>query len=131
MRKIQNRFSRLAVGFFVLAVVLALIVVIVVAIGFPVLPLTPAFGFVAGLIGLILSSWILAGVQCIVYSVLMEFVVNPRIENEHQLILISGLLILIATWTVPRGFPFVLLIIGFVSGCIVGYLLRDMYKYYS
>ena len=113
------------------AVVLAFIVMIVVAIGIPVQPLTDAFGSLPGFIGLLLASWVLGGVQCAIYSALMEFFVNPEVKSERLAITISGLLISISTWTVAQGFPFVLLVIGFIAGCVVGYLLRDMYKYYS
>ena len=131
MNKIRNRLPRLAAGFFMPAVVLAFIAAILIAIGIPVSPLTVVFGSFPGLISLILASWILGGVQCAIYTVLMEFAVNPLVRNERKTILLSGLLVSLATWSVPRGFPFVLLIIGFVSGCVVGHLLRDMYKYYS
>lgn len=131
MRKIQNRFPRLATGFFMPAVVLAFIVAIVVAIGIPVPPLTDAFGSLPGFIGLILAGWVLGGVQCAIYSSLMEFYVNPQVKSERLATIVSGLLILISTWTVSHGFPIVLLAIGFISGCVVGTLLRDMYQYYS
>ena len=131
MDKIQNRFPRLVAGFFLPGVVLAFIAATLLAIGIPVPPLSDVFGSLPGLISLILTAWILGGLQCLIYSALMEFLVNPDIKNERGVILASGFLVSLATWTIPRGFPLILLMIGFVSGCVVGYLLRDMYKYYS
>ena len=132
MNIVQHRFPRLITGAFLPAVVFAFITTVLISLGIR-LPLVPdAFGSLPGFIGLILSGWVLAGVQSLIYSVVMEFCVNPRVENRYLVTSISGLFISIITWSVfPVGFPFVLLGIGCMAGCVVGYFLRDMYKYYS
>jgi hypothetical protein len=130
--RVKNRFSRLAAGAVIPVTLFAGIAVVLTAVGISLPNIPAAFGSIPGLIGLILSGWIFAGIQCIIFSVFMEFVVNPKIKNEHLAISISGLLISITTWSVfPRGFPLTLLVIGFIVGCVVGNWLRDMYKYYS
>ena len=132
MNIVQHRFPRLTTGVFLPAVIFAFIATVLISFGIR-LPLIPgSFGSLPGFISLILGGWILAGVQSLIYSVVMEFFVNPRVENRYLATSISGLFISIITWSVfPVGFPFVLLGIGCIAGCIVGYLLRDMYKYYS
>lgn len=113
------------------AVIFAFIVVVMISLSIGVAPLSPAFGSISGFISLILASWILGSIQCILYSVLMEFVISPYLKNDTLVIFISAVLIPIAVWSVPRGFPLTLLIIASISGCLTGYLLRDMYKYYA
>ena len=130
--RVKNRFPRLAAGAVIPVTLFAGIAVVLTAIGFSLPYIPTAFGSIPGLIGLIISGWVYAGIQCIIYSVLMEFVINPQVNNEKLVISISGLLILITTWSVfPRSFPLTLLVIGFIVGCVVGNWLRDMYKYYS
>ena len=132
MNIVQHRFPRLITGAFLPAVVFAFIATVLISFGIRLPFISDTFGSLPGFMGLILSGWILAGVQCLIYSMVMEFFVNPRVENAYLVISISGLFMSIITWSVfPVGFPFVLLGIGCIAGCIVGYLLRDMYKYYS
>ena len=131
MRKAHNRFQRLMAGFFLPAVIFAFITVLIISFGISVTPLSPAFGSISGLISLILASWVLGSIQCIIYSVLMEYVINPHLKTDALVIFISAVLIPIAVWSVPGGFPLALLIIASISGYLTGYLLRDMYKYYA
>ncbi len=132
MEKVRNRFPRIMTGIFVPAVVFAFIVSVLVAFGISLPHISPAFGSLPGFMGLIFYGWILGGAQCTIYSVLMEFAVNPMVTNKHLLVSISGLLVLSITWSVvPTGFPLPLLGIGFIVGCLVGHFLQDMYKYYA
>lgn len=128
----QNRFPRLITAALMPVVMFSLIAVILVALGIKLPNLPPAFGSIPGFIGLILAGWLLGGLQTILYSVLMEFLINPRITNDRIVILISGIMLSMVTWSLFfTGLPLSLMFIGFISGCVVGYYVRDMYKYFS
>ncbi len=132
MSKIRNRASRLVTGALVPAFIFAVFTVVITATGFSLPHIPAAFGSIPGFLGLILAGWIFGGVQCMLYSALMGFIINPKVHNERFSILISGLFLSMIIWSAfPIGFPVSLLVIGFAVGCIVGYILRDMYKYYA
>ncbi len=132
MSVVQHRFPRLAIGIFVPGIVFAFITSGIVSVGIDLSPVPDGIGSLPGFVGLILSTWLFGGIQSIVYSVLMEFAINPIFSNDRFAVSISGLLIAFGTWiAIPGNWPFVVVLIGFLSGSIVGYSLRDMYKYYA
>ena len=132
MGKVINRAPRIIIGTLLPAVIFAFITSTITALGIHLPHIPVHFGSLPGFMGLILAGWLSAGIQCLCYALLMEYVINPRVQNKHTVLLSSGGLILISTWSVfPIGFPVVLLLIGFLVGCLVGYCLRDMYKYYA
>lgn len=67
-------------------------------------------------------AFILCGVQCTLYSYLMEFQINRKIKDHSIAVLISAGLGLVC------GFPVgILVVIGPLTGLLTGGILRAMY----
>ncbi|MEM9808189.1 MAG: hypothetical protein AAF959_23225, partial [Cyanobacteria bacterium P01_D01_bin.56] len=75
-----------------------------------------------------------AGIQLFVYSLLMEFLVVPKLKNIHVVAIVSGLLLLLTVFSAfltffgPKLTPFendrLTPVLGFVIGSLLGYGLK-------
>lgn len=89
------------------------------------LPLT-AYDFFAVLIYVIL----LTGVQCVIYSFVMEYFINPQIKGHFTSIILSsvlgGISTLLPALVTYKHFIF-FVILGMIIGVLTGVILRFMY----
>ena len=77
----------------------------------------------------VLAAVQLCGAQSLFISLLMEYVINPKIENNLIVLLIYGLLGVISGVIVDQLIGETsLIVIGGVTGIIVGKILRDNYN---
>ena len=76
----------------------------------------------------IYAAWI-CGVQSVLISLLMEYVINPKIENNLIVLFICGFLGLIngALFGIILG-KISLIVVGGITGVVVGKILRDNYN---
>lgn len=79
------------------------------------------------MLGIILLSYLFVGLPSAIYSLLMEFVINPHTINNAFVIILSMLLGMLSGVVVFGIFGFVSLIVGAVVGLIVGIMLRWLY----
>lgn len=119
---------RLSIGFFVPLLVMALIFGVVN---------TVKGGLRQGIsIGILVlhAAVLIAGIQTIAYSLLMEFLVNKKTKNIHTAAILSGLLgviVVASSYLVVGGFkayhferdPYTL-VLGFLIGMAIGYGLK-------
>jgi hypothetical protein len=94
-------------------------------INIPELPLLVTGLFVMGLF-IFPFAMIFVGIQSIVYSLLMEFVINPWIKNNFVAIMVSILLGTLSGYVLKED---LLALIGAIVGLIVGVILRSMYSF--
>lgn len=66
------------------------------------------------------------GIQSLIYSFLMEFVVNPFVKNDLIAILISLLLDVLSGFVLSDH---VMILIGAIVGLVVGIFLRSIYTF--
>ena len=84
---------------------------------------------VEALIASLIYASVLAGVQSIIYSFLMEKIINPKVHNNVLVYLYSSLLGVVCALLaglVARQ-VFVLSVFGAFTGFIVGIVLRKLY----
>lgn len=79
--------------------------------------------FIAGAPFVMLISLIIFTIPCMLYSLLMEFIVQ-KIDNDLVVILISACL----GANIANFFGYKSLIIGGIVGLMVGYVLRKSFK---
>ena len=132
MSDVRNRFPRIVVGILIPAVVFALLTSSTIGLGVELYPIPEGMGTLPGFVGGILAAWLVGGIPCLLYSIIMEFFVNPQIKNSKLAMGISGLMIGVGTAVLtPSDWPILILLYGFITGCFVGYWLVDMYKHYA
>ncbi|MBI5205012.1 MAG: hypothetical protein HZA11_08855 [Nitrospirae bacterium] len=127
----KTKVLRLAIGVFAPLILIALIYgVVTTVIG------GRSQGIAIGVLTLYASA-IIAGIQIIAYSLIMEFLVNKKIKNIHTAAILSGLLgflVVSSAYLLMGGFkayhfkrdPYTL-IIGFFIGVAIGYALKYHY----
>ena len=80
-------------------------------------------------------AYLFAGVQSVLYAVLMEYVINPRFRSDAAAIVSSAFLGALAAaamtlfspqWKI--GSVGAMIVLGVIVGATVGYILRRMYK---
>jgi hypothetical protein len=88
-----------------------------------------------GYLGVTLVGYLIVGAQSILYALLMEYIINRRLQSDITVVGVSALLGAIAAGSVLLLFPrwdalfaTVLLAIGAIVGTVVGHFLRRMYK---
>ncbi|MEJ2466503.1 MAG: hypothetical protein P8045_12500 [Candidatus Thiodiazotropha sp.] len=69
---------------------------------------------------------IIMGIQSLVYSLLMEFVVNPFIENKYVVYLASIFLGVMSGCTLGCGY---FALVGAVAGLLSGVVLKSIYTF--
>lgn len=75
------------------------------------------------LLGLMMYAYFLIGIQSIIYSLLMEFVINPKIKNSLAVVILSSALGgLSGAMLLEPG-----LVVGAITGMLMGIILRRMY----
>jgi len=91
--------------------------------------LKSAVAYIGAILILALFASFVSGIQSIVISFLMEYIINPKIENNLIVLLIYGLLGVISGVIVDQLIGETsLIVIGGVTGIIVGKILRDNYN---
>ena len=93
--------------------------------------LKSAAGFIGVVLLFALYATFASGIQSILISFLMEYVINPKIENNLAVLFICGSLGLISGVFIYYVFPFGkiwFIPLGGVTGIIVGKILRDNYN---
>lgn len=110
---------RLALGI-ILPVLVANCYFILEAVLFSSSEYFPSLPDILGLLGL---GYILFGIQSIIYSLLMEFIINPKIKASWLAVVLSGALGALSA--IPLTIYFIPM--GILSGIIVGTLLRIIY----
>lgn len=112
-------------GIFLPALVGALILGVSIAVsdwdGNLIESLTVVFG---SLILFFISGLVFVGIQSIIYSFVMEFMVNTFVKNNVIVVAISILLSLLSSLVFGKGF---MLVLGGVVGLVVGVFLRVLY----
>lgn len=73
--------------------------------------------------GFMMSAYFLTGIQSIIYSLLMEFLINPKIKNNFAVVILSSAL---------GGLSGIILlkpglVVGALTGMLTGIILRRMY----
>lgn len=104
----KNRASRLAIGFFLPPLFGGIFVYILIGDPNPETNLVILFFFI--------SAFILVGLPSLIYSLLMDFVINPRVTSDLRVVLLSALL----------G-TLIFIGLGTAIGLIVGMILRRQY----
>ena len=93
--------------------------------------LKTAAGYIVGILILTLYAAFASGIQSVFFSILMEYVINPKIQNNVIVLLICGLLGLVsgvlADYIIP-GERISLIFAGGATGVMVGKILRDNYN---
>jgi hypothetical protein len=69
---------------------------------------------------------IVMGIQSLVYSLLMEFVINPLISTKSIVYLISLFLGVVSSCTISCGYS---ALVGAVAGLLSGFVLRSIYTF--
>ena len=78
------------------------------------------------LTAVLVLGYLLAGIQCFVYSLLMEFLINPKAKTDAIAIFVSAVIGVASGLVIDQSLE--LAATGFLVGGVMGYILRSSYK---
>ncbi len=77
-----------------------------------------------GILMVLIGSYLFVGVQSIVYSLVMEFLVAPKVRSKKLAIFLSGAMGFLSGLLISTGLSF----LGLLVGCLVGWYLISHYQ---
>lgn len=83
--------------------------------------------FAKGMLMFPLFAYYAVGLQSIVYSVILEFIINPYIKN-HLLAISASVLLGGLVGGMQLQFDFFSIVLGALTGAIVGAYIRQLYR---
>ena len=118
----NNRWERLVAGIFMpgaIGTILLFVFMLFIRQPQDISPL-----YFMSFVGMLIFAYLYAGIQSVIYSIAMEFVVNPRVESNFIAVGVSGILgalsgVFIWGWFIA--------VIGLLSGLVSGLYIRNSY----
>lgn len=120
----NNSWGRMAVGVFMPAIIGTSLLFLLMSFVTQPQSSMPSSLYADGFKGMLVFAYMFVGIQSIIYSMIMEFWINPKIKSSFIVVGISAAL---GTLSGVVIFGYFLAIIGFLTGLIVGLYLRYSY----
>ena len=118
----NNSWGRMAVGIFMPAIIGTLLLSLLMF--FVTYPKALSRFNEQSYIGILVFAYMFVGIQSVIYSMIMEFWINPKIKSSLAVVGISALL---GAFSGVFVFGYFLAIIGSLTGLIMGIYLRYSY----